>query len=913
MSKKPTYEELEQRFIGLERAEFERNSALDALRESEARYRELFVSNPHPMWVYDLETLAFLAINNAAISHYGYSRDEFLSMTIKDIRPAEDVPRLMGNVDQVSDGLDKAGIWRHIKKDKRVIEVEITSHVLLFDKRRAEMVLAHDITERKRSEEALRESENRYRAVYELISDYAYSYRIEPDGQLVNEWTTGALIHVTGYSRKELQSLGGWEFLIHPDDIPIAKNQLQALLSNKKKTVEYRMITKNGQVRWMRDYARPAWNATERRVTHIEGAIQDITERKQVEEAVRESEEKYRDLADSLPQIVFETDATGNLTYVNQNAFDLFGYTQAELDKGLNTLKMIIPKEHDRALENIQTIMNGKILGGVEYTALRKNGTRFPVVIHSKRVMRDNKPMGLRGLIIDYSKIKKMEMDLKGRAMAMDQSIDTIVITDTKGLITYVNPAFEKTTGYSQEEALGKNPRILQSGKHDEMFYHELWQSISEGKTWSGRFVNKKKDGAQFTEEATISPVFSDQGKIVNYVAVKRDISDKLKLEAHLQQAQKMEAIGNLAGGIAHDFNNILSPIFGYTELLMMDASDNSQLRQGLTHILAGAKTAKNLVNQILTFSRQREHEMKPLNVQRVIKEDLELVRSSLPATIDICEDISNDCGLVLADPTQIQQIIMNLCTNAYHAMEETGGKLTVNLKAVELAAGDLKDPDMVPGRHVCLTVADTGLGMDQSIIARIFDPYFTTKDKDKGTGLGLAIIHGIVNSHNGHISVYSEPGKGTEFHVYLPVIKAIQEAAQVEIQSIQKGNERILLVDDKKDVADIEQQMLTHLGYHVTTRTSSPDALAAFRTNPDNFDLVITDLTMPNMTGDELAGELIKIRSDIPVILCTGFSEGMSKEKAVALGVKGFLMKPIVIKDLSKIIRNILDNKIDA
>ena len=910
MSTKQTYAELEKRVIEFEKAESERREALCALQENEARYRDLFVSNPNPMWIYDIKSLAFLAVNDAAISHYGYSREEFLSMTIKDIRPVEEVPRLLDNIDQVSDGLDKAGVWRHIKKDRRVIDVEITSHTLMYEQRMAEMVLAQDVTEQRRTEQALRESERRYRAVSELTSDYAYSYRVEPHGELVNEWTTGALTRVTGYSRKELQSLGGWEYLIHPDDITVAQDQLQALLSNREKTVEYRIITKDRHLCWMRDYSRPVWNAGEKRVTHIEGAIQDITARKQVEDAVRESEEKYKELADALPQIVFESDASGKLTYVNKNAFDLFGYTNEDLDKGLNALEMIIPEERDRAIQNIQMIMNGNILGGVEYTALRKNGTRFPVVVHSKRFMRGDRPIGLRGLIIDFSEIKKMETDLKRRAMAMDQSTETIVITDTDGLITYVNPAFEKTTGYSQEAVLGKNPRILQSGKHDEKFYHEFWQTISSGKTWRGCFINKKRDGSPITEEATVSPVFSDKGAIVNYVAVKRDISDRLRLEAHLQQAQKMEAIGNLAGGIAHDFNNILSPIFGYTEMLMMDASDGSQLRQGLTQILAGANTAKNLVNQILTFSRQGEHEKKPLKIHSIIKEDLKLVRSSLPATIEIEEDIRDDCGLVLADPTQMNQIIMNLCTNAYHAMEETGGKLTVGLKKVELTAEAVEDQAMVPGPYVRLTVTDTGPGMDPETIARIFDPYFTTKDKDKGTGLGLAIIHGIVKSHDGHIGVHSDPGKGSEFQVYLPAVEAIQESVQVDTQPILKGNERILLVDDNKDVANIEQQMLAHLGYHVTTRTSSPDALEAFRANPDNFDLVITDLTMPNMTGDKLAGELVNIRSEIPIILCTGFSEGMSKERAAMLGIKGFLMKPMVLKDLSKIVREVMDNK---
>ncbi|MFH1984658.1 MAG: PAS domain S-box protein [Pseudomonadota bacterium] len=715
--------------------------------------------------------------------------------------------------------------------------------------------------------------------------------------------------NIVGYSQKDISQLS-FQDITHPDDLQDDLNFMKLLLEGKINdfTLEKRYFHKNGSIVWVKITVSPMWKHGDDANFHI-AIVEDITEHKKIEEAARESEAKYRELVGSLPEVVFEMDATGTLTFVNQNAFDLFGYTEEELDKGLNALQMIIPEDRNRALKNIQKILNGYILGGLEYTALRKNGTTFPVEIHSNCSMRDTQPIGLRGLIIDLSKSKKMETDLKRRAMAMDQSSETIVITDTNGLITYVNPAFEKTSGYSQEEALGKNPRILQGGKHDAMFYRELWHTISTGKTWCGIFINKRKDGAQYIEEATISPVLSDKGEIVNYVAVKRDISDKLKLETQLQQAQKMEAIGNLAGGVAHDFNNILTPIVGYTEMLLLDAHDNSPVQMGLSRILAAAKTAKNLVNQILTFSRQSEHEKKPLKVQLVIKEALKLVRSSLPATVDIENAIDSDCGPVLADETQIHQIIMNLCTNAYHAMTETGGKVTVTLKEVELAVDDLKDPAMIPGKYVCLTVADTGIGMNQGTMGRIFEPYFTTKETGKGTGLGLAVVHGIVKDHSGHVTVYSEPGKGTEFNVYLPVIKAIQDADQFEMKPIQKGDEHILLVDDKKDVVDIEQQMLEYLGYHVTARTSSPDALEAFRANPDKFDLVITDMTMPNMTGDKLAGELIKIRSGMPVILCTGFSEMMSKEKAESTGIKGFLMKPVVIGDLSAMIRKVLDN----
>jgi len=713
---------------------------------------------------------------------------------------------------------------------------------------------------------------------------------------------------ITGYSQQEIKQLS-FQDITHPDDLQDDLDKMKLILEGKIEdfTIKKRYICKDESVVWVKITVSPIQKHRNDMKLHI-AIVEDITEQKKAQKAIRETEAKYKELAASLPQVVFETDVTGNLTFVNQNAFDLFGYTKEDFEKGLHALQMIIPEEHERALKNIQEILDGNSLSGLEYTALRKNGTTFPVMIHSNRFLLNNKPMGLRGIIIDLSESKKMERDLRLQAMAMDQSTEIIVITDTEGMITYVNPAFEKTTGYSREEVLGKNPSILKSTKQDDMFYHDLWETISKGKTWSGRLVNKKKDGSEYTEEATISPVLSDQGEIVSYVAVKRNISDKLKLEARLQQAHKMEAIGNLAGGIAHDFNNILSPIFGYTEMLLLDAPDDSNTRKSLAQILAAAKTAKNLVNQILAFSRQSEHEKKPIKVQIVIKEALKLVRSSIPTTVDIKGDIHSDCDPILADPTQIHQIIMNLCTNAYHAMEKTKGEVTVSLKEVELATEDLKDPAMNTGKYVLLSVADTGMGMTQDTLGRIFNPYFTTKEIGKGTGLGLAVVHGIVKNLSGHINVYSELGKGTEFHIYLPVIESTQDSDQVELPRILKGDERILLVDDKKDVCNIEHQMIERLGYRVTARLSSTDAFEAFRANPHNFDLVITDMTMPDMTGDELARELIKIRPDIPVILCTGFSAKMSQKKMESTRIKGLLMKPVVMQELSGMIRKVLD-----
>jgi len=488
-------------------------------------------------------------------------------------------------------------------------------------------------------------------------------------------------------------------------------------------------------------------------------------------------------------------------------------------------------------------------------------------------------------------------------------SPQSIAITEAEtGKLVNLNNMFCEQTKYSRDEVIGKTTTEMGFYSTDDRdrFINELYAS---GEIRGLKMNFKVKDGSILNTLMFSKLLRIAEEKFI--LTIFLDITRQQKLEAQLHQAQKMESIGTLAGGIAHDFNNILFPMFGYLEMMMRDAPVDSPLHDSLERVFNGAKIARDLAKQILTFSRQKDHEMKPLKVHLVIKEALELVESFLPSTIEISQNIKTDCRLVMADPTQIHQIVTNLCTNAFHAMEETGGKLTITFKDVELAVKDLKDSVMIPGPYVCLTVADTGQGMKQSIMDRIFEPYFTTKKEGKGTGLGLAILHGIVKSHGGHISFYSEPGKGAEFKVYLPVIKKQKETSKVETDaSIQKGNERILLVDDQDIIVQMEKQMLEQLGYHVTGRISSVDVLEMFRADPDKFDLVITDMTMPNMTGEQLADELIKIRSDIPVILCTGFSEMMSEEKAKAMGIKGFLMKPVVMKDLSSTIRKVLDGQ---
>ncbi len=381
------------------------------------------------------------------------------------------------------------------------------------------------------------------------------------------------------------------------------------------------------------------------------------------------------------------------------------------------------------------------------------------------------------------------------------------------------------------------------------------------------------------------------------------------KLLSDLRQAQKMEAVGTLAGGVAHDFNNMLTPILGFTELSMVQLPEGDKMRKGLVEVKKAAMRAKNLVQQILTFSRQQDQELVCVSLEPIVKESLRLLRSSLPTTIEFREKIEST-GSVMADPTQIQQVLINLCTNAAHAMEDHGGVLEVQLGEITVNVGDpLVDQHLRAGRYVRLVVADNGGGMDPATKERIFEPYFTTKEQGKGTGIGLALVHGIVKGHGGRVSVYSEKGQGSTFHVYLPVSLGEDSFEEEATTQLPRGNERVLLVDDEESVVKMLQEMLEFLGYQVVALTNSIEAYRVFREKAETFDLVITDQTMPGLTGDELAKKMLHLRPELPIVLCTGFSEMLTEEKAREIGLKAYIMKPVVISELGRVMRSVLDS----
>lgn len=490
-----------------------------------------------------------------------------------------------------------------------------------------------------------------------------------------------------------------------------------------------------------------------------------------------------------------------------------------------------------------------------------------------------------------------------------EESKDMVFISTPEGTVLDVNPAGLELFGIrSKEEVLGQTlvPEFY-NNLEDRPPFREVIEKNGYVKDYE--LVLRRADGKVITVLITATVVRDEEGNITAYRGIGRDITEQKKLEQQLVHAQKMEAIGTLAGGIAHDFNNILGVIVGYTELLRDGLPEGSQMHKNADQIMVAAKRGADLVKQILTFSRRDEQEQKPLNLSSIVKESLKLLRSSLPATIEIRQDIRNTSGTILANATKIHQVMMNLAANAAYAMQESGGILGVRLEEIYLDMEDVNKYDnMKAGPFLRLSISDTGQGIPKEVREHIFEPFFTTKEVGEGTGMGLSVIHGIVKSHQGDISAYSEPGEGTTFHVLLPCIEEEAEPKKQVTENIPGGSERILFVDDETDLAAACTQMLQGMGYEVKGESKPLEALETFRKESHRFDLVITDLTMPTMTGLQLAGQLKRIRSDIPVILCSGFFSGRTMEQLEAAGVDDFVMKPIVKSKLARVIRKVLD-----
>jgi PAS domain S-box-containing protein len=500
-------------------------------------------------------------------------------------------------------------------------------------------------------------------------------------------------------------------------------------------------------------------------------------------------------------------------------------------------------------------------------------------------------------------------------AKVIHQASEGVLTFDQGARVQYLNPAWEQICGVSAKEVAGKTLHDLLCARRNDDFYLAVKKVINSGEASTGQYLNEREDGSQYRIEANISPVMSEYSEAARYVAVVRDVTHEAELEEQLRTAQKMEAIATLAGGIAHDFNNILAAILTNTELALDDLPKGDKLRDHLEIVYQAGNRGKGLVKQILTISRQNSHERIPVLVEFIVTECLDLLRAFLPSTIEIRKSLKPNLGLVAADPNQIHQVILNICTNAADAMEDQGGGV-LELRLDEITNTSRHNDlyaNLNPGSYLRLSIRDTGHGMERDIMDRIFDPFFTTKGPGKGTGLGLSVAHSIIERHGGLLNVESTPGQGTEFQIYLPKIYCIEERPTVlDELMVSKGHEKILFVDDEPALVFAGKKMLEKLGYEVVASTDSRAALQLFMAKPESFDLVITDQTMPYMTGEMLAREVLNVRAEVPIILCSGNGQtdgtAGSIAKSRAIGIKEFMTKPYDRNEMSHVIRRMLD-----
>jgi PAS domain S-box-containing protein len=650
-----------------------------------------------------------------------------------------------------------------------------------------------------------------------------------------------------------------------------------------------------------------------RSFAHMRDSIQTtISNLAEKNKELIESEERFRSLVQTAASVILCLSPDHRVIEINPEAERFYGCKREEV-LGKNYLDLFVPeKEQDAIADDIKKVLSGEPTKGFENKVFAFDGSERALIWNISRML-DSKgePIGIIAVGQDITERKRMEEALriseeKYRLLVENANDGIVIIQD--GVIKFANPRALKVAGYSANELITM-PFIELVEEGDKNIIISRYKARLAGKelTSNYSFRIKNKSGEElWVDASSVLITWEGQPAVLNFL---RDITEQRKLETLLQQAQKMESIGTLAGGIAHDFNNILASVIGYTELALDDVEKGSLLYENLQEVFIAGQRAKDLVKQILTFSRQVEQELKPLQPKFIVKEALKLLRASIPSTIEIEQNVQSN-AFVMGDSTQIHQVLMNLCTNAAHAMEDKGGQLTINLSDIELDSEFVSNhPDLKQGPYINITVTDTGYGMPSDVMEKMFDPFFTTKEKGEGTGMGLSVVHGIVHSHGGTIYAYSEPGKGSIFKVFLPALERRLEAEDKVERPIPTGTECILFIDDEPTIVNMGKKTLESLGYNVTARTSSVDALKLFKEKTDRFDLVITDMTMPQMTGDNLARELMRIRSDIPVILCSGFSARIDEKQAMAMGIRAFISKPILKREIAETIRKVIDS----
>ncbi|MBN2107180.1 MAG: PAS domain S-box protein [Deltaproteobacteria bacterium] len=874
------------------------------------KYKTIFEKAAVGILIAELESKRFRYANPAICKMLGYAEDELLRLSSRDIHPQEALDAVFEEFNELARGIkNRAVAVPCLRRDGKVIYADISASEIIIDDTACNLGFFSDCTERIQAEQALQEIAGHQQALLAAIPDIL----IEVDAGMTYTWANQQGLDFFGddvIGRKP-------DFYFIGAQDPYSK--VGSLFRGDETTVYLESLQRrrDGQARLLAWWCRVLKDA-HGNVTGAISSARDITEHKRMEETLRESEQQIRTISNNIVngmiyQVVRLNDGTRKFTYLSDTVLEFYGITPQEgmahasliYDRIHEEDRARIHKEEERANETLSIFKT-------EARVLNHRGEmRWSLFVSRPKKLPDGTTCW-DGIEFDITERKQAEDERSQLIAAIEQAQEAIMIAGKDGTLQYVNASFERITGFSKDEILGKNHAVFAQSEDFLRIQQRVWDSLIQGNIWSDTIKVRNKNGVEISVEVVTSPIRNAQGAVTSFVSIARDITKELMMEEQLRQSQKMEAMGTLAGGIAHDFNNILAAIMGYTELAGLDAPESSTQKYNLEQVLRAADRARALVKQILAFSRKQEQQRHPLKLQSLIKEALKMLRATTPTTIEIVPHISNDPGYVTADPTQMHQVLVNLCTNGVHAMQESGGRLEIEFTSVELAEADMAMfPDLHPGRYVKLTVKDTGTGIDPAIMDRIFDPFFTTKEVNKGTGMGLAVVHGIVKSHGGAITVDSRLGAGTVFTILLPRTAEKPAAEQATPASLPHGTEQVLFVDDETILVQAGCSMLAALGYRAVPAHGSAEALALFKNAPSGFDLVMTDQTMPQMTGVELARQLREIRPAIPIILCTGYSEAVDAAKAAELNIQAFVMKPFKLREIAETLRTILDKNV--